>query len=249
VLVITTIPDDHGAAPFFGVIQQGQGHCFAVDAPWLDSNYTQADGPVVWKGKRIGAANSALIGGMAHEMGHGFGLPHSDEPAEQKSYGESLMASGNYTWREELRGRSKGSYLLDTDAMLLIARPPFTNRTRDFDKQPAAKLENVGFKVQSDGGVQVTGRIRTDIPVHAVKLFDDPPGNGDYNAVAHAALPDAKTGEFQINFKPVDAKGDHALRLLLFHVNGRWTQFNSGITIDAAGKPDLARANRELGNH
>jgi hypothetical protein len=247
VLVLTTIPDDRGAAPFFGVILQDRGYCFAVDAPWLDSNYTQADGPVVWKGKRVGAANSALIGGMAHEMGHGFGLPHSDEPATQKRYGESLMASGNYTWREELRGRSRGSFLLDTDAMLLVARPPFTKRTRDLDKRPKARVENAQFKLLEDGRIQVTGNIRSDIPAHAIKLFDDPPGNGDYNAVAHAALPDEKTGAFEIIFQPLDAKGDHALRLVLFHVNGRWTQFNSTMTTKPSGKVDLTRVNRELG--
>ena len=249
VLVLTTIPDDHGAAPFFGVIQQDRGYCFAVDAPWLDSNYTQLEGPVVWKGKRVGAANSALIGGMAHEMGHGLGLPHSEEPDSYKPFGESLMASGNYTWREELRGTSRGSFLLDTDAMLLIARPPFASRTRDFLKQPTASLEGVKLEQQADGLIKVTGQLKSDIPVHAIKLFDDPPGNNDYNAVAHPALPKAETGQFEIAFQPLAAGGEHALRLVLFHVNGHWSQFQSKMMVKGNEPIDLEQANRDFGGN
>jgi hypothetical protein len=247
VLVLTTIPDDHSAAPYYGNIIQDRGYCFAVDAPWLDLNYTQTDGPKVWKGKPAGAANSALIGGMAHELGHGFGLPHSDEPTNLRRFGESLMGSGNYTWREEIRGRSLGSFLLDTDAMLLIARPPFTGRVRDFDKQPKASVEDVKFENLEDGTVRVTGQIESDIPVHGVKIFDDPPGNNDYNAVAHPALPDEQTGEFSIVFTPIKAPGEHSVRLLLFHVNGRWSQFNTGMAVDSQGSADLSKANKELG--
>ena len=235
VLVLTTIPDDHGAAPFFGNIIQDRGYCFAVDTPWLDLNYTQKDGPAVWKGKPVGAANSALIGGMAHELGHGFGLPHSDEPESLRALGESLMGSGNYTWREELRGRSLGSFLLDTDAMLLVSRPPFTANTRDLDKQPAVRLEDVKLIQEENGEVVITGRIDTNIPCYAIKLFDDPPGNNDYNAVAHAALPEEATGAFAIRCKPMTARGDHELRLVLFHVNGRWTQYNSRMNVSESG--------------
>lgn len=247
VFVLTTIPDDHGAAPFFGNIRQDRGYCFAVDAPWIDTNYTQKDGPRVWKGKRIGPANSALIGGMAHELGHGFGLPHSDEPAAERAYGESLMASGNYTWRGALRGEKHDSYLLDTDAMFLIARPPFTTKMRDFYKQPKTSVKDVRFERLDDGRVKVTGRIESDIPAYAVKIYDDPPGNGDYNAVAHAALPDEKTGAFEIVFKPHSAKGAHGLRLVAMHVNGRWTQVVTALHVGDNGKLDLGKANRDLG--
>ncbi|MBI1373494.1 MAG: hypothetical protein GC159_12265 [Phycisphaera sp.] len=239
VLMLTTIPDDHGAAPFYGVILQNRGVCFAVDAPWVDSAYTQTDGPKVWKGKRAGPANSALIGGIAHEMGHGLGLPHSDEPAAEKSFGESLMASGNYSWREEARGKGCGTYLLDTDAMLLISRPPFTGRVRDFDKQPRAKFEDVRFETLADGRVRVTGRVASDIPAYAVKVYDDPPNNDDYNSIAYAALPDEKTGAFEIAFAPIRSAGDHELRLVAYHVNGRWTQKRTSITVDGDGKADV----------
>lgn len=247
VFVLTTIPDDHGAAPFFGNIRQDRGYCFAVDAPWIDTNYTKRDGPKVWKGKPVGPANSALIGGMAHELGHGFGLPHSDEPAAERAYGESLMGSGNYTWRGALRGERRDSYLLDTDAMFLIARPPFTTKTRDFDKQPKASVKDVRFERLNDGRIKVTGRIESDIPAYAVKIYDDPPGNGDYNAVAHPALPDEKTGAFEITFVPHTAKGVHGLRLVAMHVNGRWTQVVTAMHVGDDGQVDLGKANRDLG--
>lgn len=239
VLILTTIPDDFGAAPFFGNIIQDRGYCFAVDAPWLDTNYTKTDGPKVWKGKTVGPANSALIGGIAHELGHGLGLPHSDEPPAEKTYGESLMASGNYTWRSELRKEGKGSYLLDTDAMLLIARPPFTGRVRDFDKQPRAEFRDLRFALTEGGLIQVTGNIITDIPAHAVKVCDDPPSNSDYNSIAYAALPDEKTGAFTITFKAHPAEGEHQLVLYAYHVNGRWTRKNHKFTVEKDGTVKL----------
>lgn len=247
VFVLTTIPDDHGAAPFYGNIIQDRGYCFAVDAPWIDTNYTKKGGPKVWKGKPVGPANSALIGGMAHELGHGFGLPHSDEPAAERDWGESLMGSGNYTWRGALRGERRDSYLLDTDAMLLISRPIFNRKTRGFDKQPKASVKEVRFVELDDGRVKVTGRIEADIPAYAVKIFDDPPGNGSYNAVAHASLPDEKTGAFEIVFKAHTAKGVHDLRLVAMHVNGRWTQVVTAMHAGDNGKIDLSKANRDLG--
>ena len=51
------------------------------------------------------------------------------------------MGRGNYTWRQERRLEGRGSFLLDTDAMFLMARPPFTGRVRDLDKQPRARID------------------------------------------------------------------------------------------------------------
>ncbi len=224
VLILTTIPDDHGAAPFFGNIIQDRGYCYAVDTPWLDSKYTQTAGEKVWKGKPVGPANSALIGGIAHELGHGFGLPHCDEPASQQRYGESLMGRGNYTWRQERRLEGRGSFLLDTDAMFLMARPPFTGRVRDLGKQPRARIDGLQFEQMADGRIRVTGRVESDIPAHAVKVYDDPPESNDYNAVAHVALPDESTGAFTMTFRPIRPDGKRDFRVYLYHVNGRWTR-------------------------
>jgi hypothetical protein len=248
VLVLTTIPDDHGAAPFFGNIIQDRGYCFAVDALWVDSEYTKTDGPKVWKGKTAGPANSALIGGIAHELGHGFGLPHCDEHAEQRKlqYGESLMGSGNYTWRNELRGKGKGSFLLDTDGALLISRAPFVSRTRALRQRPVCSVEGIHLEQDADKLVTVTGTVKSDIPVYCVKVFDDPPNGGDYNAVCKVAVPDAKTGEFKIQFTPLAKPGDHELRLVLYHVSGRWTTQKVVMQVQKDRTANLATARREL---
>ncbi len=245
VLMLTTIPDDHGAAPYFGHPHQTKGSCFAVDTPWLDSKYTQTDGAKVWKGKPIGPANSALVGGIAHELVHGFGLFHCDEGPALAHFGESLMGSGNYTWRQERRGEGRGSFLLDGDAMQLIGRPPFTGRLREFDRKPEITISDLRLEALDEGPLRVSGNLQSDVPVYGLRLFDDPPGNGDYNAVAHVVLPDEQTGRFEITFRPLEAVGEHELRLYAYHVNGRWTKWTNVIIIDGAGRADLSKTAKQ----
>ena len=78
-------------------------------------------------------------------------------------------------------------------------------------------------------------------PVHGIRLFEDPPGNRDYNAVAHIALPDEKTGRFELTFTPLTAKGPHELRLYAYHVNGRWTRWRNTLEIGSDRKIDLSK--------
>lgn len=85
----------------------------------------------------ISTKRSALVGAIAHELVHGFGLRHCAEGEQLAPFGESLMGSSNYTWREERRGAGRGSFLLDNDAMQLIAWPPFTTRTAAGRSGPA----------------------------------------------------------------------------------------------------------------
>ena len=246
VLVLTTIPDDRGAAPFFGNIIQDRGYCFAVDAPWLDSVYSKVDGPKVWKGRTVGPANSALIGGIAHELGHGFGLKHCDEHASQRVFGESLMGRGNYTWRQEIRGEGKGSFLLDTDACLLISRAPFAGATRDLHRIPKASVDYLRLEQGADRRIAMTGTVRSDIPVYAVRVFDDPPGNQEYDALSGVALPDAESGAFRIGFTPLPIRGEHELRVVLYHVNGRWTSLESKMPVAANRRAELEPVRRKL---
>jgi hypothetical protein len=223
-----------------------RGYCFAVDTPWLDTEYSKMDGPKVWKGRPVGPANSALIGGIAHELGHGFGLPHCDEHAAQRVYGESLMGSGNYTWRQERRNEGKGTFLLDTDACFLIARPPFTGATRDRDRQPQPRVEYLQLEQGADGRVAMSATVRSDIPVYAVRVYDDPPGNHTYNAVSWVAAPDPETGALALDFTPLHAAGDHELVITLYHSNGRWTTLQSTMPVTKNGRADLAPVRRKL---
>jgi hypothetical protein len=245
VLVLTTIPDDHSAAPFFGNIMPDRGYCFAVDTPWLDSVYDKIDGPKVWKGQPVGPANSALIGGICHELGHGFGLTHCDEHAQQRGFGESLMARGNYAWRQEQRGPDKGTFLLNSDAAFLFARPPFASATRDFHRRPEARVEYLQL-VQHGQVISMTGSVRSDIPVYALRVFDDPPGNGDYDAVSWVTVPNAESGEFALDISPRRTPGQHDLKLMLYHVNGRWTRLASKMPVARSGRVDLNPVRRKL---
>ena len=58
----------------------------------------------------LGEFNSHYIGGLAHELGHAFGLPHDcQREAERAKRGLSLMGGGNHTYGQEQRGEGPGT--------------------------------------------------------------------------------------------------------------------------------------------
>ena len=101
-------------SPYFGMWGQVSGLCFAAD--WSNQNLDNLskktprlnDGE--YGNMSLGKHTTIFLGGIAHELGHAFALPHSGERQDEKELGTSLMGGGNHTYREERRGEGKGSF-------------------------------------------------------------------------------------------------------------------------------------------
>ena len=84
--------------------------------------------------KELADFNTLYLGGLAHEMGHMFGLPHNAEHDEERTkLGRSIMGTGNQVYGRDLQGEKTGAFLTKADALRLsrcrafLGEVPFNN--------------------------------------------------------------------------------------------------------------------------
>ncbi len=233
-MIFCQMPD--GISPYYGGGTFRSGTCWACDLPHQDP-LRLADPAKLPNGRTVGQDNTVYIGGTAHELGHCFGLPHTAaRPWFQKTRGTSLMGAGNYTYREELRGKGKGSYLAESDAIRLASHPLFNRRDKDRDVRAEADLSGMDA-TWKDGVLTISGKVTATPAPYAVIAYHDPAGGDDYDAPTFTAAPD-RDGRFSLNIKGFRNK-THELRLTVCHVNGATTTQKWSHSVDANGTPDL----------
>lgn len=124
------------SGPFVGGGNHLFGVAFVFDGEKLDSALLTSGEPAEIGDEGAGAAgnggrgakqpltlgefNSRYIGGLAHELGHAFGLIHNAETdADRAARGFSLMGIGNNVYGRPLRGEGLGAFLTEADALRL----------------------------------------------------------------------------------------------------------------------------------
>ena len=234
-MIFCQMPD--GISPYYGGGSFRSGTCWACDLAHQDPMRLTDVATKLPNGRTVGADNTVYIGGTAHELGHCFGLPHTAErPGFKKSRGTSLMGAGNYTYREELRGSGKGSYLAESDAIRLASNPLFNRRDKDRDAKTTAALTDLSATWQ-DGWLTVSGRVDASPAAYAVIAYNDPAGGDDYDAPSFTAVPDA-SGRFTLKINGL-RKTAYELRLAVCHLNGATTLRSWNYPVKPDGSPDL----------
>jgi len=234
-----------GIGPYYGTgARSGPfrcGHCWFTDASILDperlTDRTTMLDDEEYGHISVGRYNTIFIGGAAHELGHGLGLPHTRERPDEAARGVSLMGGGNQTYRQELRGHKHGSFLPLADALRLASHPIFSGVDRDLDMAPRCRLEDL--RVESGAGeLRVAGRLAAEPEPYAIIGYYDPAGHSDYDATSWTAPLDASNG-FSLRISELQP-GDAELRLVALHVNGATSVFRSPLKIDEDRTPDAA---------
>src|SRR4029077_5332854 len=153
----------------------------------------------------LGKHTTIFIGGIAHELGHAFALPHCGERWDEKPLGTSLLGAGNHTYREERRGEGKGSFLTMASAMRLAARPLFNGSDKDETKPP--QLEQCSLSLSTNvtrsdlagrhAALRFEGTVAGAPPIYGVIACFDSVHDGGYRAPTATSVPDSQ-GRFAI---------------------------------------------------
>ncbi len=207
--------------PYVGGGGPRSGTAWVYDDRRLDARLLDSREPGGYYGRpcSLGQFNTHYIGGVAHELGHAFGLPHDCErESERPTRGRSLMGGGNHTYGQERRGEGKGTFLSAASALPLSVHPLFTGKRV---AELPAKFVLADLEVaQERGQLNIKGRLQGPSPAIGIVAHNDPQSkSGDYDAVGWTTVPqgdgrfelaigELKPDEYRLRLKAYVASGD-----------------------------------------
>ncbi|MDR3401607.1 MAG: NPCBM/NEW2 domain-containing protein [Chthoniobacter sp.] len=239
-------------SPFIGHWTQTNGLCYAVDTVIQNLADLPKKEPVLhdaeWGNESLGRFNTIFIGGIAHELGHAFGLPHGGERWDEKARGISIMGGGNFHYREELRGEGPGAFLTMASALKLASRPLFSKSDKVNSQKPwldenewqlsthVTRADLAGRR----GALRVEGTVKGAPPVYGVIGYFDSLHDGGYRAPTATAVPDAQ-GRFAMEVSDLAPSENAGLRIEYCHVNGAISEDHALFRVAPDGTVDLAQ--------
>ena len=123
---------------------------------------------------------------MLHELGHGLNLPHNKEKvsdASSTSKGTSLMGNGNYTYGYT------STFLSEASCAILNNNQVFNNTDNQFYAGATASVTDLNV-TYSNGNIDISGRIDSDVPVNSINIYHDPADdNTDYDGDGTPDIP------------------------------------------------------------
>ncbi|MDB6065754.1 MAG: hypothetical protein JWR26_1962 [Pedosphaera sp.] len=239
-------------SPYFGSWDSTSGLCYAADSVVLNLDDIPRKKPVLndqeYGYMSLGKFNTIFIGGIAHELGHAFALPHCGERSDEKALGTSIMGIGNHAYREERRGEGKGSFLTMASAMRLASHPLFNGSIKGLGEEPrlqqcqlilTTNVTQTGL-VGGRGGLRLEGTVEGSPPIYGVVAYFDSAHDGGYRAPTATSVPDAD-GRFAIEVGDLASCASGELRVEFCHVNGAVSERRLGFTVTPEGSVDVSQ--------
>lgn len=226
-------------SPYFGTGSMTNGVCQVADCELLDSKFlndgTQrmkfSEMAIQNKECSVGEFNSWYVGGIAHEMGHLFGLPHDyGHPTEFDPSSLSLMGMyGSRHYREYLWGGTTSSYFSMASIFQLISHPIFAPTSKSEIIDRANHLSSLKTEKQTGGPVLKVNIGTGERPYGVVALIRTPLeseyfNRSYFNIVSAVDIVQIELGQL--------AKGNYYLQLVYLFPNGDVQWQNKMVKLD-----------------
>jgi NPCBM/NEW2 domain len=229
-------------SPYHGTGNSIRGVCHVADCELLDSKLLtdttrkMAFSEMLIDHKKCGVAefNSWYIGGIAHELGHVFGLPHDfGNPLELDSTSISLMGQyGSRHFRDYLWGGTPSSFFSAASVLQLMSQPVFTQSNRLRSVTSKFDISNIQFS-RNKWGLVLKMDMKTEVLPYGVVVLVRPTFESEYlNRSFSKFITSSDSLNIEIGFL---ANGNYALRLLYLFPNGIVADFSKAFSVDANG--------------
>jgi hypothetical protein len=241
-------------SPFWGSGDQRHGLCFVMDSVILDAADLTKKEPILhdmWGDESLGKFNTVFIGGVAHELGHAFSLPHCGERPDQRPLGVSLMGVGNHYYRNELRGEKPGTFLAMASAMKLAGQPLFNHasvnpslpgKIVEREMHLSSKVTRADL-IGRPNALRLEGVVHGTPPIYGVIAYFDSLLDGGYQTPAATSVPDAD-GRFAIEISDLRRATQGEIRVQYCHANGAVS--NRKLSLQLLADDATASASKEV---
>jgi hypothetical protein len=229
--------------PYSGGGDAHRGFAFACDDKLIDADLLSSKEPggyhyMIRDGYcSLGMYNTLYIGGIAHELGHAFGVPHDcQRDADKDTLGISLMGIGNHHYGKASRGEGADAFLTASSALRLSVCRAFDPGFAKYQQKPAqGSLENFDASFQ-DGKLILTGKCTGDMPRGIIVYNDNEYSWSDYDAKTRVTIPD-KAGYFRFEIDELERVSSE-MRLVAVFPGGGTDGFHVKYS-NASGTPEL----------